>query len=98
MPVQPSRLTVTYQAARDGGCPNTTVEADGTGFVQRTGADRLVPDQADLGGVTGGPQSSRRRAEMNASWGTSTRPMFFIRFLPSFWRSSSLRLRVMSPP
>jgi hypothetical protein len=46
--VQPSRVTVTYQAARDGGCPNTTVEADGTGFVQRTGADRLVPDQADL--------------------------------------------------
>ena len=30
--------------------------------------------------------------------GTSTRPICFIRFLPSFWRSSSLRLRVMSPP
>ena len=35
---------------------------------------------------------------MNASWGTSTRPIDFIRFLPSFCRSSSLRLRVMSPP
>jgi hypothetical protein len=43
-------------------------------------------------------QSSSLSALMNASWGTSTRPMFFIRFLPSFWRSSSLRFRVMSPP
>ena len=42
--------------------------------------------------------SPRRSAEMKASWGTSTRPMVFIRFLPSFCRSSSLRLRVMSPP
>ena len=46
----------------------------------------------------GDAQSSRRRAEMKASWGTSTRPMDFIFFLPSFWRSRSLRLRVMSPP
>lgn len=38
------------------------------------------------------------RAAMNASWGTSTRPTIFIRFLPSFCFSSSLRLRVMSPP
>src|SRR5690606_18031486 len=37
-------------------------------------------------------------AEMNASWGTSTRPTIFIRFLPSFCFSSSLRLRLMSPP
>ena len=45
------------------------------------------------------PQSSpRRNAETKASWGTSTRPMFFIFFLPSFCFSSSLRLRVMSPP
>ena len=42
--------------------------------------------------------SPSRRAEMKASWGTSTRPMFFMRFLPSFCFSSSLRLRVMSPP
>src|SRR6266511_4107494 len=34
----------------------------------------------------------------NASCGTSTIPTCFIRFLPAFWRSSSLRLRVMSPP
>src|SRR5690606_1130824 len=38
------------------------------------------------------------RAATNASCGTSTRPTFFIFFLPSFCFSSSLRLRVMSPP
>jgi hypothetical protein len=43
-------------------------------------------------------QSSRRSAEMNASWGISTRPIDFMRFLPSFCFSSSLRFRVMSPP
>lgn len=41
---------------------------------------------------------SEESAAMNASWGTSTRPTIFIRFLPSFCFSSSLRLRVMSPP
>ena len=35
---------------------------------------------------------------MNASWGISTGPMLFMRFLPSFCFSSSFRLRVMSPP
>ncbi len=34
----------------------------------------------------------------NASCGMSTLPMRFIRFLPSFCLSSSLRLRLMSPP
>ena len=48
------------------------------------------------GGVT--QSSPRRKAEMKASWGTSTRPMFFIFFLPSFCFSSSLRFRLMSPP
>ena len=37
-------------------------------------------------------------AATKASCGTSTRPIVFIRFLPSFCFSSSLRLRVMSPP
>lgn len=46
--------------------------------------------------LSGGPEVER--AAMNASWGTSTRPTIFIRFLPSFCFSSSLRLRVMSPP
>ena len=34
----------------------------------------------------------------NASCGTSTAPTCFIRFLPFFWFSRSLRLREMSPP
>lgn len=42
--------------------------------------------------------SSSLNAEMNASCGTSTRPMLFMRFFPSRWRSMSLRFRVMSPP
>ena len=37
-------------------------------------------------------------AAMKASCGTSTEPMFFMRFLPSFCFSRSLRLREMSPP
>lgn len=41
---------------------------------------------------------SEERAAMKASCGTSTRPTIFIRFLPSFCFSSSLRLRLMSPP
>ena len=44
------------------------------------------------------PDSSVDNAATKASCGTSTRPMVFIRFLPSFCFSSSLRLRVMSPP
>src|SRR6202040_378444 len=35
---------------------------------------------------------------MKAACGTSTAPTIFMRFLPSFCFSSSLRLRVMSPP
>src|SRR5262249_58406253 len=38
------------------------------------------------------------RTARNASCGTSTAPTCFIRFLPAFCFSSSLRLRVMSPP
>ncbi len=37
-------------------------------------------------------------AATKASCGTSTRPMVFMRFLPSFCFSSSLRFREMSPP
>src|SRR3954463_11868270 len=35
---------------------------------------------------------------MKASWGMLTLPKAFMRFLPSFCFSRSLRLRVMSPP
>jgi hypothetical protein len=45
-----------------------------------------------------GPSESVESAAMKASWGTSTRPTIFIRFLPSFCFSSSFRLREMSPP
>ena len=38
------------------------------------------------------------RAAMNASWGISTLPKVRMRFFPFFCLSSSLRLRVMSPP
>ena len=42
--------------------------------------------------------SFRFSTARNASCGTSTPPTLFIRFLPFFCFSSSLRLRVMSPP
>ena len=38
------------------------------------------------------------RTARKASWGTSTEPTCFIRFLPFFCFSSSLLLRVTSPP
>ena len=44
------------------------------------------------------PVSVVESAATKASGGTSTRPTIFIRFLPSFCLSSSLRFRVMSPP
>src|ERR1700733_6367346 len=38
------------------------------------------------------------RTARKASWGMSTRPTRFMRFLPFFCFSGSLRLREMSPP
>ena len=43
-------------------------------------------------------QSLTFKMARNASCGTSTEPMAFMRFLPSFCFSSSLRLREISPP
>ena len=43
-------------------------------------------------------QVSSFKMARNASCGTSTLPTDFMRFLPSFCFSSSLRLRLMSPP
>ena len=42
--------------------------------------------------------SPNRSAARKASWGISTDPTIFIRFLPAFCFSSSFRFRVMSPP
>ena len=42
--------------------------------------------------------SSSFKIVMNASCGISTEPIIFMRFLPAFCFSNSLRLRVMSPP
>ncbi len=44
------------------------------------------------------PSESEDSTAMNASCGTSTLPTIFMRFLPSFCFSRSLRLREMSPP
>ena len=45
-----------------------------------------------------GDQSSTCNIAKKASWGTSTDPICFMRFLPAFCFSKSLRLRLMSPP
>jgi hypothetical protein len=58
-------------------------------------ATRLAAPGSYLGRFSDWPVD---RAATNASCGTSTRPIVFIRFLPSFCFSSSFRLRVMSPP
>ena len=60
------------------------------GVAQRHPSRHFLPDFSPTGLV--------ESAAMKASWGTSTRPTIFIRFLPSFCFSSSFRLRVMSPP
>ena len=44
------------------------------------------------------PSSPTLRAARKASWGSSTLPMRFMRFLPSFCFSRSFLLRVISPP
>ena len=83
-------------------------------FVLRTAVPDTVLTQPDNAATTAiddsGEQSppghffglsaaaSVDSAATKASCGTSTRPIVFIRFLPSFCFSSSLRLRVMSPP
>ena len=48
--------------------------------------------------IFGHDSSFTFKSARKASCGTSTRPSCFIRFLPSFCFSHSLRFRVMSPP
>ena len=52
-------------------------------------------DRPAIGQLLPSPTFSTAR---KASCGISTRPIRFMRFLPSFCFSSSLRLRLMSPP
>ena len=68
-------------------CTHLAAFAAGGDTVRARTCDR-VPRAPSRAGY-----SSRRNAATNASCGTSTRPICFIFFLPSFWRSSSLRLR-----
>src|SRR5258708_24120261 len=49
-------------------------------------------------GIDGPGYSSSFSTARNASCGTSTFPIWRIRFLPSFCFSSSFRLRLISPP
>ena len=74
-----------------GGAPHRL----GLGGLRR----RLVRPLAPKGPVDGFPvHRSTFSTARNASCGISTLPTCFMRFLPSFCFSSSLRLRDMSPP
>ncbi len=65
-----------------------------------------IPDERPVNRMCIGSQKScyfcwsspTRNTARKASWGMSTLPMRFMRFLPSFCFSNNLRLRVMSPP
>ena len=71
-------------------------ERDEVAVAAAVGAERNVHvEVADAAHLR---SPSRLRTARNASCGTSTAPTCFMRFLPFFWRSSSLRLREMSPP
>ena len=65
-------------------------------------AGRVVPGAASGGGEDEGGQQGHQasilRAARKALCGISTLPNWRMRFLPSFCLSSSLRLRLMSPP
>ena len=64
-----------------------------------TGRRHRTRDEAGLAHfLSFGFSSPWLSAAMKASCGTSTEPTIFMRFLPSFCFSSSLRLREMSPP
>ncbi len=61
-------------------------------------SDHLEPMDYLYPAHAGGYSLSFCKAAKKASWGSSMLPIFFIRRLPSFCFSKSLRLRVMSPP
>ena len=72
------------------------LSAPGPGFAARGARRGAVLRGAPAAGSNQSSEvfSTARKAD----WGSSTSPTIFIRFLPSFCFSSSLRLRVMSPP
>ncbi len=63
-----------------------------------TGVQRLRADFVPIVLDPAHRSASRFRTARKASCGTSTPPTCFMRFLPFFCFSSSLRLRLMSPP
>ena len=66
---------------------------------RRRAADVAEADEQQTDGpLCHGYSSPSSSTARKASWGTSTRPTCFIRFLPSFCFASSFFLRVMSPP
>ena len=86
------RLRAAHEDRALGGLARTTIRSLADGSVSLHGLVHLIPAHFLPVGT------SEVRAAMKASCGTSTRPMDFMRFLPSFCFSSSLRLRLMSPP
>ena len=86
------RLRAAHEDRALGGLTRTTIRSLADRSVALHGLVHLIPAHFLPVGT------SEVRAAMKASCGTSTRPMDFMRFLPSFCFSSSLRLRLMSPP
>ncbi len=86
------RLRTTHEDRALGGLSRATVHALADVSVSLHGLVHLFPAHFLPVGT------SEVRAAMKASCGTSTRPIDFMRFLPSFCFSSSLRLRLISPP
>ena len=86
------RLRAAHKDRALGGLARTAIRVLADGSTALRGLVHLVPAHFLPVGT------SEVRAAMKASCGTSTRPMDFMRFLPSFCFSSSLRLRLISPP
>ncbi len=78
--------------------PRPIVSPSGTGTTPASQRPFAIETEPGLQ-VKGRPYSSLLRSTARkAFWGMATEPTIFIFRLPSFCFSSSLRLRVMSPP
>ena len=78
--------------------PAPADDRDEVAVAAAVGAEREVDVEVTCGSAHERWPWPMLRTARNASWGTSTAPTCFIRFLPAFCFSSSLRLREMSPP